>query len=357
MELLRDVVGRALQLVPTAVTLAAVAIVLFLAHRLLERTKRLAEGGRLRNQLIMLGLTFVGGLVVILVLPVGDTLRGQLLSLIGILASAAIALSSTTVLGNALAGLMLRVIRNFRMGDFIRVGEHFGRVSERGLFHTEIQNEFRELITLPNLYVVTHPVTTIRSSGTLIWATVSLGYDIPRRRVERLMLEAAAVCGLEESFVHIEELGDHSVAYRVAGLSKDVKQLISMRSRLRECVLDALHRGGVEIVSPTFMNTRAFAPEDRFIPKVAEAGPEAEEPSPEDVVFDKAEEAASKEELQHRHDQLSNEIESLKEQVKKSEDDAEKKRLEERRERLEAVRERLAGAIEAAKSGSEEVKS
>jgi len=40
----------------------------------------------------MIGFTFVGVLVVILVLPVGDTLRGQLLSLIGILLSAAIAL-------------------------------------------------------------------------------------------------------------------------------------------------------------------------------------------------------------------------------------------------------------------------
>jgi small-conductance mechanosensitive channel len=357
MDLLRDLLGRALQLVPTAVAVAAVAIVLFSAHRLLERTKRLAEGGRFRNQLIMLGLTFVGGLVVILVLPIGDTLRGQLLSLIGILASAAIALSSTTVLGNALAGLMLRVMRNFRMGDFIRVGEHFGRVSERGLFHTEVQNEFRELITLPNLYVVTHPVTTIRSSGTLIWTTVSLSYDVPRTRVERLMLEAAEACGLEDSFVHIDELGDYSVAYRVAGMLKDVKQLISMRSRLRECVLDALHRGGVEIVSPTFMNTRAFAPEDRFIPELAEEEAEAEEPSPEDVVFDKAEEAASQEALQYKHDQLSQAIESLKEQAKKSEDQAEKKRLEKRRERLEAEREGLAGVIEAVKSGPEERKS
>jgi len=357
MDLLRDLVNGALQLVPTAVALAAMGIVLFLVHRLLERTRMAAEGGRFRNQLIMVGLTFVGGLVVILALPISDTLRGQLLSLIGILASAAIALSSTTVLGNALAGLMLRVMRNFRMGDFIRVGEHIGRVSERGLFHTEIQNEFRELITLPNLYVVTHPVTTIRSSGTLIWTTVSLGYDVPRTRVERLMLEAAEACGLEESFVHIEELGDHSVTYRVAGLLKDVKQLISSRSRLRECVLDALHRDGVEIVSPTFMNTRAFAPEDRFIPEPAEAEPEAEEPTPEDVVFDKAEEAESQEALQHEHDELSEEIQSLKERIKKSEDETEKKRLEKQRERLEAQRERLAGVIEAAKSGSEEAQS
>ena len=56
--------------------------------------------------------------------------------------------------------------------------------------------------------------------------------------------------------------------------------------------MDALHGGGVEIVSPTFMNTRAQADDKRFIPQLArEAAVDETEPSPESVVFDKAEEA------------------------------------------------------------------
>lgn len=355
MDLLRDIGSGALDLVPTAVAVAAVAIALFVVHRLLERTGRQERYGRFRNQLIMLGLAFFGVLLVILVLPISETLRGQLVGLIGILASAAIALSSTTLLGNVLAGLMLRVMRNFRMGDFIRVGEHFGRVSERGLFHTEIQTEFRELTTLPNLYVVTHPVTAVRDSGTFIRATVSLGYDVPRTRVEQLLLEAAEQCELEEPFVHVEELGNDSVTYRVAGLLKDVKKLISARSRLRELVMDELHRGGVEIVSPTFRNLRAFPPDSLFIPDLESEEPEAEDPSP-DVVFDKAEAAESQETLQLRHDELIEQIKSLKERIKKAEDETEKKELERQRERMEARREYLARVIETAKSSSGEEK-
>jgi hypothetical protein len=242
------------------------------------------------------------------------------------------------------------------MGDFIQVGEHFGRVSDRGLFHTEIQTQYREFTTLPNLYVVTHPVTAIRSSGTLIEATVSLGYDVPRTRVERLMLEAAGKCGLEDPFVHVEELGDCSVTYRVAGLLKDVKRLITARSDLRERVMDALHRGGVEIVSPTFMNQRVFTPDSRFIPEVAMEGPMAEESAPEEVVFDKAEAAESQEALQFRHDEVTEQIKSLRERIKKSEDEAEKKELELQRERLETRRDHLARVIEAAKSSPREEK-
>ena len=123
-----------------------------------------SEGHRYRRQLVNAGTGLVGIIALVLVLPIGSDVQGQLLSLIGIIISAAIALSSTTVLGNALAGFMLRIVKGFRTGDFIRVNDHFGRVSERGIFHTEIQTEQRELTTLPNLYLVQNPVTTTRSS-------------------------------------------------------------------------------------------------------------------------------------------------------------------------------------------------
>jgi hypothetical protein len=41
---------------------------------------------------------------------------------------------------------MLRWIRNFKAGDFIEVKGFFRRTTERGMFHTEIQNEERDLI-------------------------------------------------------------------------------------------------------------------------------------------------------------------------------------------------------------------
>lgn len=90
---------------------------------------------------------------VILALLISENFRGQIISGIAILLSAALTLASTTLLGNALAGLMLQTIGHFRIGDFIRVGEHCCRVSERGLFHTEIQTEQRELTMLPNLCI------------------------------------------------------------------------------------------------------------------------------------------------------------------------------------------------------------
>ncbi|HMB68942.1 MAG TPA: mechanosensitive ion channel domain-containing protein [bacterium] len=347
------------RLLPSAATIAGVAVALFVFQRILDRAD--PDGiRRARNQILLIAATALGLFLILLVLPIGDARRGQLLGLIGIILSAAIALSSTTFLGNLMAGIMMRAVRNFRMGDFIRVEEHFGRVSERGIFHTEIQTEDRDLTTLPNLYLVTKPVTTIRTSGTIISATVSLGYDVPRSRIERLLLQAAGTCGLEEPFVQILDLGDFSVTYRVAGLLKEIKTLVSTRSRLRGCVLDSLHEGGVEIVSPTYMNTRAVPPERTIIPP-AEASPAptaAEEqpvPAPEEVLFDKAEEAASLEGLRNQHKSLLKEIEERERELEHAPEERHEE-MSRDLERRRAAAERLKTVVAAREARAEEEK-
>ncbi|MCL7970909.1 MAG: mechanosensitive ion channel family protein [marine benthic group bacterium] len=338
-----DVLSALWSLAPSAFTLLLVIALALVLRRWLERSGT-SSGHKMRNQLILLAVTGFGLVLVVLLLPIGDTLRGQVLSLIGLVLSAGIALSSTTFLGNMLAGIMLRAVRSFRMGDFISCGEHFGRVSERGLFHTEIQTEERNLTTLPNLYLVTHPVTTVRASGTVVAATVSLGYDVSRTRIEQLLLAAAKNTELDDPFVTVMDLGDFSVTYRISGLLTEVKSLITARSRLRSEVLDALHGGGVEIVSPTFMNTRPLADDRQFIPESAseprKPAPE-EAGAPEDILFDKAEEAEEAESLLAKVAGLAEQIETLQAQIKEAPEES-RASLEKQLSQLESARDRQA---------------
>jgi len=276
------------------VLVVGVIVLLNIFSHFLHKHSNQAQGNKFRNQLIMFGASFMGLLLVILGLPLDPATRGQLLSLVGIIFSAGIALSSSTFIGNAMAGIMLKSVRNFRTGDFIKTDEIFGRVSERGLFHTEIQTPDRDLTTVPNLYLATHAVTVVRQSGTIIGATVSLGFDVHHTRVEELLLKAADSIGLEDAFVQVLDLGDYSIVYRVAGLLTESKQLIAYRSRLRTAMLDTLHDGAVEIVSPQFNNARILEADKEFIPHPArKKRVPAADSAPVDVAFDKAEEAES----------------------------------------------------------------
>ncbi len=293
MELISNLLDGARLFLPVLITLVVVIAGLSLVNWFLSRRWRDQPDAQFRFQMIMLALTFAGVLSLIISFPISDSLRGQLLSLIGILLSAAIALSSTTFIGNIMAGIMLRAIKSARPGDFITVADITGRITKMELLHTEVQTEDRNLATLPNLFMVTQPMKVVRANGTIISAEVSLGYDVSRSRVTELLCEAAGNAGLTDAFVLVRELGDYSVLYRVAGLLEEAKGLISARSKLRASMLDTLHGAGIEIVSPNFMNTRMLAEKKLFIPRPSRATESDDTVTAEAVAFDKAEEAAS----------------------------------------------------------------
>ncbi len=243
---------------------------------------------RVRGAIIVVGF-FLCTLGLIIGLPVEGDLKNSLIGLFGLSIAALITLGSTTIFANFMAGVMMYHVRSFRPGDYIRVADYAGRVSAKGVFHVEIQTEDRDLVTLPNAFLITNPVRVVRSSGTIIACEVSLGYDTPHSRVKELLLQAIEETELVDGFVQVKELGDFSITYRACGLLKDTKKLVSMRTALRTSVIDALHNGGVEIVSPSFVNRREVL--DPVIPVRVVQKPVETSASPEEVIFDKADDA------------------------------------------------------------------
>jgi hypothetical protein len=129
-----------------------------------------------------------------------------------------------------------------------------------------------------------------------------LGYDLNRSKIETLLLEAAKDTGLTEPFVYITNLADFSVTYKINGLLTDISKYFTVTSKLNANVMDHLHKEGVEIVSPNFMNQRQVN-DIQFIPAMTkESKPTQDEKFPEDLVFDKAIKA----------DKIDDKIESLK---------------------------------------------
>ena len=296
-------------LLPVALTGLLTAAAVIGARRLL--TAR--DASQVQRSLTTIGIVMFGLILLALVAPLETDTRGQLLSLFGLVVTGVIGLASTTFVSNAMAGFMLRSVASFHAGDFIRVGEHFGRVTETALLHTEIQSEDRDLITLPNLFLITQPVRVVRTSGTLISSDVSLGYDVSRRRIRELLEEAANDAELSDPFVQITELGDFSVGYRVSGFLEDVRNLVSKRTELKARILDRMHEAGVEIVSPSFMNQRPMDPSKPVIPRREHRPVDNEEMNVEQLMFDKAEMAARGQRLRQQRDKLLADIKTLQE--------------------------------------------
>jgi small conductance mechanosensitive channel len=321
--------------------LLAFAVLLWGVHRILiGRHRDLGNERMFPRQLVMLGLIFAGVVAVTLTLPLSDSSRNQILWIIGLVISGIFAFASSTIFANLMAGILLRITKPFRIGDFVCVRDYFGRVAGRGLFDTEIQSENREIIAIPNTFLISNPISTVLGSGAIVSATLSLGYDVHHARVEPLLLAAAQKSGLEEPFVHIMELGNYAVTYRVAGVLAEVKALITARSNLNRSILDALHDQGIEIVSPAYQNQRRIAEDKACIPSPVLPGPAEMAPAAEEIVFDKAEQA---ERMNKEINDLKNNIQQLEKALKEAPDPQKeriKEALEKSRDRLKAVEKR-----------------
>lgn len=311
---------------PLLATMAGLVIALWSAHRfVIVRNSRLGNERMLPRQLVMLGLTFASVVIVVLVLPVSEGTRNQMLVLIGIIVSGTFAFSSTTIFANLMAGIMLRVTKPFDTGDYISVGDYSGRIAERGLLDTEIQTEDRRLVALPNTFMITNPVSVVRSSGTIVSVSLSLGYEIHYSLVESLLLEAIKESGLEDPFIQILELGDYSITYKACGMLTDVKILLTAHSNLRRYILDTLHNNDIEIVSPAFMNQRLLQDHLKIIPASMKQKPPEQTSVAEEVVFDKAEQAAQ---IEKEKQQLIEVIQQYEKDLEEA-SSADKKRIKE----------------------------
>lgn len=340
---------------PAIVLLILIVLLLFNAW-IFRKIKSTSSSGNITRRSISFFLVLVGTLAFILALPIDKSLKGQILSFLGIIISAGIALSSTTVLGNLIAGIMNNSMNRFRNGDLINVENLQGRVTKKSVFHTEIQLEDSNFITIPNLYIASNPVKLIRSTNTVISTSVSLGYDVPRGKIEEALKEAALDTGLTDPYVYITNLGDFSVVYKIHGFLKDSSKFFSTSSQLNAMVMDKLHEKNIEIVSPTFMNQRR-TDEKQFIPEKTVDEPQPEEKStPEELVFD---EAIKSEKIEKKKDylkEIEKKQEQLKAQLKETEEATEKEKIKTTLEKNAATKEKIETNIEEHLKKSEEEK-
>ncbi|HOO42939.1 MAG TPA: mechanosensitive ion channel [Bacteroidales bacterium] len=332
-------------LIEPTMVLLVLTVLLILNAWIFKRSKSTATNGNITKGAIAFLIILIGMLAFVLALPIDKTLKGQILSFLGIIISATIALSSTTVLGNLIAGIMNNSMKRFRNGDLIKINDLHGRVIKKSIFHTEIQLEDSNFITIPNIYIANNPVKLTRKANTVISTSVSLGYDISRDKVEDALREAALTTGLKDPYVYITKLGDFSVTYKIHGFLDDSSKFFSTSSLLNAYVMDKLHEKKIEIVSPTFMNQRRVDDKE-YIPRQVITKGETSKESPEDLIFD---EAIKSEKLQTKKDfltELAAKQEALKEQLKNCKNQEEMETIKSTIKRNEDLTARIAKNIQ-----------
>lgn len=172
-----------------------------------------------------------------------------------------VSLGSSTVIGNIIAGLVITYMRPFKLGDRIQLNETTGNVVEKTPLVTRIRTPKNEVVTIPNSFIMSsHTVNfsqSAREYGLIIHSEVTIGYDVPWRLVNRLLIEAAlntpGVVDDPRPFVLSTSLSDWYPVYQVNAYIKEADRLAQIYSDLHQNIQDRFNAEGVEIMSPHYM--------------------------------------------------------------------------------------------------------
>ena len=159
-------------------------------------------------------------------------------------------------LGNAIAGLALQADRPYVVGDWIRVGDHEGRVSEISWRSTVLRTRDSNLVALPNSTIADGAIVNYSAPAppTRIAVDVGVSYDAPPNHVKAVLVGAVANVPLAMPSpapdAVLVEFGNSAITYRVRCFVQDMERATLAQDQMRTAIWYALQRENLEIPYP-----------------------------------------------------------------------------------------------------------
>jgi small-conductance mechanosensitive channel len=181
-----------------------------------------------------------------------------------------LSLGSTSVISNIIAGYTMTYRRAFRVGDRVKIGQTIGTVTEIRLLVTNLVSLKNEKIVIPNSTILNSEIinytSMLEDKGIILHTSVGIGYEVPWRQVEAMLLEAARrTDGLStdpKPFVLQKALADFAVTYELNAYCRDEKSIPLMYTELHRNIQDVFNEYGVQIMTPNYV---ADTPEPKIV--------------------------------------------------------------------------------------------
>jgi small-conductance mechanosensitive channel len=195
---------------------------------------------------------------------------------VSVLVGLMLSLGASSIVSQGASGLILTYSRTFKPGEYVRIGDYEGTITDLGIFNTRMRTGMGEEITLANSTVFSSVTKNYsrptNGLGYILDTVVTIGYDTPWRQVEAMLLEAArrteGVAAEPEPRVFQTSLSDFYPEYRLVCLAtpERPKPRAVALSDLHAHIQDVFNQYGVQIMSPHYVQdpqSEKTVPEDR----------------------------------------------------------------------------------------------
>jgi small-conductance mechanosensitive channel len=191
---------------------------------------------------------------------------------ISVLLGLMVSLGSSGMINQVMSGFVLLYSGSVRTGEYIKVGEIEGTITEMGILAVKVLTPPGEFLIIPNAVMITNPTTNFtrlkKETGVPVNSVVTIGYDAPWRQVHQLLLAAASqTSGVIENpapKVLQKALSDWYAEYTLIVYADEPSARGSILSELNGHIQDAFNEAGIQIMSPHYKDD---PPEPMVIPK------------------------------------------------------------------------------------------
>ena len=192
---------------------------LFIAKKLSKLIKAAIEKGNLGLEVTEFLASILDIFLKIIVFAVAASIVGVKLSaLFGVLAAAgfAVGLALQGFLGNFASGLTILFFKPYRVGDWVRVSDYFGRVQSIQIFNTTLVTPNDKTLVIPNGQVTDNIITNFSTQGKIrLELNVTMPYAESFPKVKSVIQEALKNCNSiikdEEALIGIETYDSHNI--------------------------------------------------------------------------------------------------------------------------------------------------
>lgn len=177
-----------------------------------------------------------------------------------------VSLGSTVAVANVVSGIILIYTRAFKTNDYVKIAEATGEIVEETLLVTRIRTPKNVVITIPNTMVLGSQIINYsaavrdRNIPLLLHANVTLGYDVPWRKVNEVLIKAArnieVILKEPEPFVLQTSLDDFYVSYELNAYTNHPAKMPEIYSELYQNIQDFCNENDIEILSPHYSAIR-----------------------------------------------------------------------------------------------------
>ncbi|HKH47899.1 MAG TPA: mechanosensitive ion channel domain-containing protein [Thermoanaerobaculia bacterium] len=170
--------------------------------------------------------------------------------------SLVLGLALQPILSNFFAGLVVSLERPFRINDWIRVGEHEGRVVAITWRTTHLRTRENDNLVIPNGKLADERVLNFYYPHPMHMERVKVGadYNVPPYRVRRALLEAVTgVVGTLDKpspDVYVLSFDADAILYELRVWIEDMAQSTRIASDLRARVWEEFKKAGIKIPHP-----------------------------------------------------------------------------------------------------------